>query len=383
MPTLELNNLRLAKDWKGSEEYILKALESSPTSPEYWFCLSEAVGAQNRFDEALRAASIALSYDPLKYQAWTFMANAHAGMGNWDGVRSSAERAMELAPDLPQAHWLLGHCDMASNNWGSAWAHLEYGVLCKMRDTRGVGSKAWKGEECVGKTLMVWSEQGMGDAIQYSRFLSLLKERTGANILFECREPLVEIMRPLTDMVLNEQIDRTVSFNYDYHLPLMDIPRLLGLDTEDISGKPYLTAPGIRDDAKEKVGLVWKGFSGHGNDFNRSIPDELLEKFKGLDLVAIQPGVTVPEWLPNLPVSDFNSTAAVLSSLKCLITVDTSTAHLAGALGVPTIMIAPIKNTEARWAHGETTPWYDSWNIVHSNSFEEAIMKAKSEYGKL
>jgi ADP-heptose:LPS heptosyltransferase len=94
-------------------------------------------------------------------------------------------------------------------------------------------------------------------------------------------------------------------------------------------------------------------------------------------MVAIQPGLDTPKWLPNLPISDFKSTAQILKGLKCLVTVDTSTAHVAGALGVKTIMIAPINNTEARWAAGSITPWYDSMTIVHGSSFQESITKAK------
>jgi len=378
MITKEINDCRVTKDWAGAEKLILEQLAHCPESPELWFCLSESYGAQHDFVKALNAGSKALAFDPLKYQAWAFMGNAHAGMGNWSGVEQSARRTLDLAPDLPQAHWLLGHCAMASNNWGEAWVHMEYGCLCELRKIRAVLSKAWQGQDVKGKTLFVWSEQGAGDAIQYARFLPLLKERTGANIIFECRSALVNLLSPLADMTIAEQADKSTTFSYDYHCPVMDIPRLLGLDTKDIDGKPYLSAEAVREDSKGKVGLVWQGSAIHGNDYNRTIPNELLEQFKGInDLVAIQPGTTTPDWLPNIPVSDFLSTARALIGLKVLITVDTSTAHLAGALGVPTIMIAPMNNTEARWAWGEKTPWYDSWTIVHATNFEDAIKKAK------
>ncbi len=378
MFTNEFNNLRIAKDWKGTEEYLLKFLIDQPTSPEAWFCLSESYVAQNRTAEALGAASKALAFDPLRYQAWAFMANAHALVGNWPQVELCARRTMELAPDLPQAHWLLGHCAMASNNWGEAWTHLEYGVLADLRKYRAVASKAWTGQDVKGKTLFVWSEQGAGDTIQYARFIPELKKRTGASVILECRASLVNLLSPLVDMAIGEQADKHTTFSYDYHLPIMDIPRLLNMTEKDIDGKPYLFTDAARPEGIDKIGFAWKGFEGHGNDHNRSVPENMLKEFKDIKgLVAIQPGVEPPKWLKSIPVSDFLSTAQVLVSLKCLLTVDTSTAHLAGALGVRTIMIAPIMNTEARWASGTKTLWYDSVTVVHGRTFEESIMKAK------
>ena len=377
MATKELNDLRLAKDWAQAEKYCLEQLVSYPDSPEFWFCLSEAYGSQNKWDEAKIAATRAVALDPLKYQAWAFLGNAHAGAGDWQGVEDCARRTLDIASGLPQAHWLLSHCAMAANKWGDAWMHMEYGVLFDRRKVRAIGSKAWEGQDVQGKTLFVWCEQGAGDSIQYARFLPLLKERTGAHIIFETRSALVHLCQGLADLVIAEQPDKATCFGFDYHCAVMDIPRILGLDTKDISGKPYFDVP-TREDAKGKIGLVWKGYAAHGNDYNRSIPDALLDKFKDIkDLVAIQPGAETPDWLPNLAVSDFHSTAMILKGLRALLTVDTSTAHLAGSLGIPTVVIAPMKNTEARWAWGDKTPWYDSWQIVHANTFEEGIDKAK------
>ncbi len=378
MLTDEFNQLRMAKNWRATEEHLVKALINEPMNADYWSCLAESYVAQGRAQEAMGAAGKAVGFNPLSYQAWAFMANAHALVGNWGGVESCARRAMELCPDLPQAHWLLGHTAMAFGRWGDAWIHMEYGALAELRKYRAVASKYWQNQSVEGKTLFIWCEQGAGDAIQYARFLPILKEMTGANVILECRHSLVNILTPLADMVVAEQVDKHTTFGYDYHLPIMDIPRALGLDTQHISGKPYLDADGFRPDAKDKIGFCFRGFDGHGNDANRSIPVDMLKEFKGIKgLVAIQPGVETPKWLPNLPVSDFLSTAQILKSLKCLLTVDTSTAHLAGALGVKTIMIAPIMNTEARWAQGSTTPWYDSVTVVHGSNFQESIAKAK------
>lgn len=377
MATKELLDLRTARDWKGVQEHIYRELVSYPEDAELWFCLSEAYGAQDKYPEALQCAMKSLSFDPMRYQAWAFLGNAQAGLGNWPGVESAAKRALDILPGLPQGHWLLAHAGMARNDHKTYWENVQYGILCEKRKVRGITAKAWKGEDAKGKVLLVYSEQGAGDAIQYARFLPLLKEKTGATIMFECRSAVVGLCQHLADMTIAEQPDRASVWTYDYHLPVMDVPRFLGLGTEDISGKPYLRAE-EREDTKGKIGLVWKGFAGHANDKARSIPDEMLEEFKDVaDFMAIQPGATCPEWLPDAPLSDYQSTANALIGLKLLVTVDTSTAHIAGALGVPTIMIAPIGNTEPRWAWGDKTPWYDSWTIIHASTHEEAILNAK------
>lgn len=373
----EIHDLRVARDYAAIEEAVKAALPGDPANASLWNVLAESMISRGRFQEALKASMQAISYDPLSYQAWTFLGNAHAGLGDWPSCQMAAQRSMDICPDLPQAHWLLGHSAMAMNQWGEAWNRLEYGCLGELRKIRMLARKAWQGQDVKGKTLFVWSEQGVGDAIQHLRFLPMLKEKTGANILLECKAALCELARPLADMVIAEQPDRSMSYGFDYHVPLMDLGLYLGLDTKDISGKPYLSAPYALD-TKGKIGLTWKGSSVHGNDHNRSMPTELLEEFKGIkNLVAIQPDQEAPKWLKSLELSDFSSTAAALKDLDCLITVDTATAHLAGALGLRTIMIAPMGNTEARWAYGDKTVWYDSWTIVHAPSFKEAIMRAK------
>jgi len=266
---------------------------------------------------------------------------------------------------------------MARGHWATAWSHLEYGQLCDRRYQRCIPAKGWRGEDIKGKTLFVWGEQGAGDVIQYARFLPILKERTGANIVFECRASLMQMLGGLADMVVAEQFDKTCTFAYDVHCALMSVPHILGLDTIDIDGRPYIEV-NPREDTKDKIGLFYKGAAIHANDLNRSIPDDLLAEFNGItDFVTIQPGIETPIWLPNIPVSDFASTAAAIKGMKTVVTVDTSTAHVAGALGVPTILIAPLRHTEARWGTNPTTPWYDSWRIVHGQTFEESISKAK------
>lgn len=332
--------------------------------------LSESYALRNIFAESLGAANRAVQLNPVLYPAWFFVANAHAGLGNWEACLAASERILQIVPGLPTAEWLRSHGLMAANRWGEAWQANEHGFVTGGRKPRCAG-KQWHGDRIEGKTLFVWSEQGQGDAIQYSRFLKIAKERSGAHIIFECRPSLLALLEPLADVTLATGPDMAVTFAYDYHVPLMSLPAIMGLDTQDIDGAPYLLAQPV-EDTDGKIGLCWKGDPVHGNDKKRSMPFEFVEQLKDFDLVSFQFGEDV-EWLPNMCGGDFAQTARALSGLKMLITVDTALAHLAGALGVPTVVIAPLGHSEARWGYAGKTPWYKSWEIVHADNWQDVV----------
>jgi hypothetical protein len=371
MASQELHDLRAKSDWPGCQAHLLQCVANDPTDSESWFLLSEAHGHQGHWPDALATANRSVALDPLKYQAWVFLANAHAGAGDWRSVKACSHRALELCPGLPQAHWLKSHACMAAGDWGAAWESSEYGFLCDRRKNRGLHHKAWTGQDLKSKVILVWGEQGAGDTIQYARFIRNLKV-LGANVIFEVRPSLLGMLEGIADLTVAENPDKFTAFNYDYHVSVMSIPHRLELKTTDIDGGPYLKFI-EREDAIGKIGVCWRGYSGHGNDKNRSMPDSAIDALRDIDdIVAIMPGhKDLPDWITNVPISDFGSTASVIAGLKCLITVDTSTAHIAGALGVPTLMFAPLNHSEARWGDFKTTPWYDSWQIVHRSSFDE------------
>lgn len=369
---------REKQDWKGAEETSRALLALDPTDPEPWYVLAEALGNQGRHQEAIPAGYRAVALNPTLYAAWCFIANSHAALGQWDGVYQASTRALQIAPDIPFAHWLLSHAMMAQGDWKAAWRSYEYGELIGKRSPRCLG-KRWSGERIEGQTLFVWGEQGHGDQIQYARFLKDAKERSGATVIAEWRPGLVGLLSGLADATLAIAPDKMVSFAFDYHVPAMSLPHVLGYGTEDLDGSPYLDVEPTTG-LEGKIGVAWKGFAGHGNDLNRSMPDEVLNELASIpNLVAVQPGAACPEWLPSCgPLGDFEATARVLKGLKGLITVDTSTAHLAGALGVPTTMIAPLGHTEARWGAFEKTPWYDSWRIVHARDWLSVLSAVKA-----
>lgn len=253
-----------------------------------------------------------------------------------------------------------------------------------------VGIPAWKGGDANGLTLLLWGEQGLGDQIMLVRFARELSAR-GARVIVRCDPSLVSVLRtaPGVSTVVSHD-DATPKC--DAHLPMFSAPALLGIRGDDaLSGAPYLElcdgatdGPRYRSPESElarrrKVAVVWAGSAAHGNDHNRSLPQSQLAALldvDGVDWVSLQLGprradlhaldakvrASVTDAATRL--RDFRDTARVLSECDCLVTVDTSVAHLAGALGVPSIVMLPFV-ADWRWrSEGSVTPWYRALTLV-------------------
>lgn len=239
----------------------------------------------------------------------------------------------------------------------------------------------WRGEDLTGKTVLVFSEQGAGDVIQFVRFIPLLEERN-IRCVFVAYEDIVGLLRASPDAEVRSGFDlQTVVF--DYQLQLMDLALVCGVrQAADIPAcVPYLHAEPVKlaSWAKRlealkglKVGLVWSGNPGYGKDHYRSASlFDLagLAAVPGVSWVSLQKGETAGERGPdglNLlrlggELSDFGDTAAAMANLDLIITVDTAVAHLAGAMNKEVWVLLPKLGKDWRWFLEETTsPWYPS-----------------------
>jgi hypothetical protein len=241
------------------------------------------------------------------------------------------------------------------------------------------------GESIAGKTVLLWSEQGIGDTLQFLRYAPFVRAM-GARVIVDVHRELVPLVKTqgLADVVVAAG-DPVPAF--DVHAPLMSVPFILGTTIDTIPATvPYLRpmpdrveawAKRLPADGTRKVGIAWAGARGHHNDRRRSIAVELLAPLgdvPGVTFVSIQPrSADAP--VPPIPLldlgrelRDFADTAALLSQLDLVITVDTSVAHLAGALGRPVwtmLAFAP----DWRWMLGrEDTPWYPTMRLFRQRS---------------
>lgn len=209
----------------------------------------------------------------------------------------------------------------------------------------------WDGQ-LAGKSILVCGEQGLGDEIQFARFIRPLRELGAARITLVCQPPLVRAFQNVgADLVVGREGSVSLP-KHDCWTMAGSIPHRLGLDLADITGTPYLAA---EPRSRGGIGLVERGSPLHGNDPHRSIPDGLLRE-------------AIPHGVPLEPEGDVYDSLCRIAGLDLLITVDTSWAHMAGALGVPCWVLLPYRGLDWRWLRGGAdTPWYTSMRLFRQS----------------
>jgi hypothetical protein len=276
--------------------------------------------------------------------------------------------------DLAETLLLLGRFDRGWREY-----RYRYQLPHTVSTARQVQKPRWDGQPIAGKTLLIHDEQGFGDTFQFMRLVARAKARSGARIIFEVNQETESLARRMGGFdVLT--VRGALPPPFDLHCELMSLPMAMGLQLADLPGSvPYL----IPDPARQglwrerlaptaglKVALVWAGRPAHLNDANRSMSLAQLAPLAmpGVTFLSIQKGpsedlaATPPSGMSLLNLSpqitDFEDTAAILSLADLLISVDSSPAHLAGALGRPTWVMLPFV-PDWRWLmHRDDSPWY-------------------------
>jgi hypothetical protein len=264
-------------------------------------------------------------------------------------------------------------------------------------------STIWLGDRPLqGKRLFVHCEQGAGDTIQFIRYLPLLKA-TGAIRTVAVQQPLVSLLGQV-DPACKVIAEGLLPDRYDYHCPLLSLPFALGTTLETIPPMPRPLVAGPAEVARfsrllgprvrPRIGLVWSGNPDHDDDHNRSIAFSRLAPLlgDGEDWIAIQKDIRdtdrpAVEAAPRLArygdqLADFADTAALISHLDLVISVDTSVAHLAGAMNRPVWILAPF-DPDWRWLLGrDDSPWYPSARLFRqraTDDWEEVIARVRRE----
>ncbi|HDS16516.1 MAG TPA: tetratricopeptide repeat protein [Proteobacteria bacterium] len=367
----------------------LLALE--PETREALFNLANLRQKTGAPEAALPLYRRLLALEPGRVEAWINCARACKSCGDYERAEFCLGRALALAPTAVTAHWNLAHVCLSQGRFAEGWAEYEW----RLRRPEafipaGVEKIApWRGENLRGRRLLLWSEQGAGDAIQFVRFAAKLSGPPACVALL-CQDNLRRLLQsaPGIDLVLPFS---SLPEGFDFQLSLLSLPWRLGLHTQaELSARPYLAAgPPVAkggpagvgkfpfhqfDDSRIKVGLVWSGNPFHVNDARRSIAfSELapLGRIAGMCFFSLQKAVK-RESLPQAQreiqplidlapwMNDFAATAWVLQQLDLLLSVDTAVAHLAGALGVPAWILLPCE-ADWRWGlKGRRSYWYDS-----------------------
>lgn len=379
------NALNLMQRYEEAEAAFERATTLRPKFAEAHTNLARVLLDLCRPEEALARCRRALALTPAHWPSHAMLGNALRELGREREAETAFRRAIALAPDSEVAmpKYNLGTLLLARGDFASGWPLYESRLEVKHGEwLRGMDPPPsfafprWGGDDASGKRLLVWPEQGFGDAITFARYVPLLANR-GIRVTLACRAPLKELMRSLQGAEIVD-VGEAAAQRFDLWTLICSLPSHLG--GESIPGAiPYLAAEPRRIAAwrerlpqgRFKVGLVWKGRADFRRDRYRSLPSfqvlRPLWDVPGIAFVSLQKGVDedlqppVDQPLSHLgpAISDFADSAAIIAGLDLVITSDTALAHLAGALGKKVWVLVPGYSRDWRWpAAGETCRWY-------------------------
>ena len=391
-----------------------RAIKLRPTYAAAFANRSAALSALGRHDEALASADRAIAFDPNNLQAHSNRGAALTSLKRPAEALISLEKALTLGPDNFETLFNRGRAFLSMNrlhdaladfarvlavaplharaNFNDGIARLLLGDLpaawekyeWRWQIEPLLGRRPpyeqppWKGEDLSGRSILIYAEQGMGDVIQFFRYLPLVAERAARTFLIVQAplKPLLAGLIPGAEVITRGDPIPT----FDVQCAMLSLPYLFQTGLTDIPGrKPYISVSAdaqahwrekLGPKTKMRVGLVWAGNADHPNDRYRSISVKRLEPLlsRDIELVSLQKDLRTGDgaWLKKRgvrhfgnDVTDFTDTAALVDLMDVVISVDTSVAHLAGAMGKETWVLLPALDVDWRWMLDRAdSPWY-------------------------
>ena len=362
----------------------LRAHALDPTNADVCNRIGDALQLQARYEEALTWFDRALALREGFIEALLNKAFSLRHLRRLDESFACYHSVKAIEPDNVIADWNLANLHLLTGNFETGWAQRE--VRWKMPMFTGQYPKfsqpMWRGDEPIeGKTILVQFDQGFGDTIQFARYLPMLAAR-GARVLLVVDDALYPLLATMPGVsACFRRSDALPPF--DMHCPMMRLPLAFGTRLDTVPAEiPYLPLPAservrvweerLGPHDRLRVGLVWSGSLGHKNDHNRSSSLRAFSAMLDVDatFVSLQrdPRPDDEALLGERPdivdltahLTDFAETAALIACFDLVITVDTSVAHLAGALGRPTWILLPYL-PDWRWLlDRDDSPWYPS-----------------------
>jgi len=379
------NNLGIALRATGQTEEAIssyrRALELRPEFVEVHNNLGILLAQQARWEEAIVCYQHAVALRPDFALAHQDLGILLLRAGSFEQALVHFRRAVAADANLADAHLNIGLIQLLLGRYEEGWHAYEWRWKTADRTRRRFAEPPWDGAPVPGHTILVHTEQGFGDAIQFARYLPLVRERAeAARVIFECPPSLDRLFTQSgewnAEMVSREAREADAALRFDRHVPLLSLPLALERFAPLPMEKPYLRADAkaceawrARLDGGFRVGVAWAGSPAHEADQRRSIPFATLAPIfnvPGAHFYSLQIGAGEnSDSLVDLTaqLSDFADTAALMMELDLVISVDTAVAHLAGALGRPVWTLLPFV-PDWRWSvGGEETPWYPNMRL--------------------
>lgn len=403
------NSLCDLKQYETALQSCDKAIALNPDFADAYSNRGNALQGLQKHQAAVNSYDKAISLRPRHSKAHANRGNALQRLQQHQAALDSFEIATALRPDYAEAHWSSSLSYLAMGNLAKGWPEYEWRRrLAEISGSfRNFAPPLWLGSGSLsGRTILLYSEQGLGDTIQFCRYASMVAD-LGAHVILEVQGSLVKVLGNLAGVSkLIARGDPVPAF--DFHCPLLSLPLAFHTELDSIPAtNRYLTVNASRIDewrarlgssAKPRIGLVWSGSSGHMNDANRSIPlsdfvDILSDDFQ---LISLQKEVrdsdreildAHPEILHFAKeLDDFTDTAALCELVDVVVSVDTSVGHLAGALGTP-VWILLAFSPDWRWLlKREDSPWYPSARLYRQREvggWHEVIQKVNTDLTQL
>ena len=383
------------------------ALEKKPGHADSLIGQAGALRALGRLEEAVAINRRAVEILP-NAASWNALGTCLLDLARWDEAEAALDATLQSDPNNATAHFYHAIHRLLHGRYPEGWSEYQWRWAVPGHPRAIVPRPEWTGDPIDGKTIVLIAEQGHGDIFQFVRYAKLVKDR-GATVILSGPPHLRELLVgcPGVDHYVGTD-DKPPEF--DLYAHLLTLPKILGTTVETVPASiPYLTAeprrqeewrPRIERLAGLKVGVFWQGNPDYRNDWKRSVPAgkiAALARIPGVSIVKLQKGpagkdpeaVALIDLGSQYDLGNWLDTAAILSQLDLVISVDSGPVHLAGALGVPVWLALPA-SPDFRWILGrDDSPWYPSfrlyrqakagdWDAVFMKIADDLAAKAKS-----
>lgn len=334
--------------------------------------LGIALSEIGEFRQAIHYLKLASDHRPDDAGLTRMLGRAYGEAGEVALAEQAYLKALAADPGDASAQLALGGVYLSVGRYAEGWPLIGARVALNpdVVPPLALPYPEWRGEPLDGRSILIWVEQGFGDKIQFARFAGILKARGAGRVSLGCSPGLTHLFSTLAgvDTLIPIGVGASAEVaRHDYWSRYFSLPEHLRITLQTLPAEPYLAAPTDRRAAwagfagGARVGLAWRASPTGFNGANKGLPDSLAQRLLDLGAVSLDPADT--------GATDFADTAAIIETLDLVISIDTSVAHLAGAMGKPCWTLLPAIHCDWRWLRDRAdSPWYPTMRLYRQKT---------------